>query len=134
MLHIAGFLLAWEGTIQWGIVPNLWPIGKVKRLDNWGWQISNVNVVLRAIDPSPTHITLGSIDWDGKRLGDIKTKCELCSRCSENCTGDCMWKDLFESLQTIPLRRAMIQRMTRMTAELPPEIGHEISLRFDGDY
>jgi L-lactate utilization protein LutB len=70
----------------------------------------------------------------GKDLGDIKTKCELCSRCSENCTGDCMWKDLFESLQTIPLRRAMIQRMTRMTAELPPEIGHEISLHFDGDY
>ena len=109
-------------------------MGKVKRLENWGWQISNVNVVLRAIDPSPTHITLGSIDWDGKRLCDIKTKFELCSRYNEKCTCDCMWKDLFQSLQTIPLRRAMIRSMTRMTAELPPEISEQISLHFDGEY
>ena len=36
--------------LQWGLPPNLWPRGVIRRLDNWGWEVVNPNVVLRAID------------------------------------------------------------------------------------
>ena len=40
-----------EGNeLQWGFPPNLWPRGAIRRLDNWGWEVVNPNVVLRAID------------------------------------------------------------------------------------
>ena len=38
--------------VQWGYVPNLWPMGYLRRLPNWGVEIQNPNVCLRAIDPS----------------------------------------------------------------------------------
>ncbi len=47
---LGGFLDALTGKIQWGFVPNLWLQGTVQRLDNWGWQIHNPNVVLHSID------------------------------------------------------------------------------------
>jgi hypothetical protein len=36
--------------IQWGRLPHLWPKGQIVRLQNWGWEVRNPNVCLRATD------------------------------------------------------------------------------------
>lgn len=36
--------------VQWGRLPLLWPKAEIRRLKNWGWEIRNPNVCLRAID------------------------------------------------------------------------------------
>jgi hypothetical protein len=38
--------------LQWGKTPHLWPKAKIVRLDSWGWEIRNLNVCLRAINPA----------------------------------------------------------------------------------
>ena len=73
-----GFLKENEGKIQWGFVPSLWPEGTVERLDNWGWQIHNMNVVMRSID-----------NMSGDDHGD----------------NNVMWKDLIDSLDEVDLSR-----------------------------
>jgi hypothetical protein len=42
-------------VLQWGYYPHLWPEGRVEALASWGWQISNPNVCLRAIDDPDVH-------------------------------------------------------------------------------
>ena len=37
-------------AIRWGYFPHLWPEGRARRLPNWGIEIQNQNVCLRAID------------------------------------------------------------------------------------
>lgn len=130
--RFAGFLITSAAAIQWGVSPNLWPMGMVTRLENWGWQISNPNVVLRAIDPLPSQITLESTDWDGKRLCGKESKDQQCMRCHSKCTAECLWKDLLDSLQTIPLLRAMVRHGVRMTAEVPREVSRRFTLEFNG--
>jgi len=79
-------------------------MGRIRRLENWCWQIHNPNVVLRAIDPSPLQITVHSIDWDGKIVESSEREPEICARCGEICVRDCLWMDLLDSLQSFPLR------------------------------
>ncbi len=130
---VTGFLNEFTGDIQWGFVPNLWPRGMVERLNNWGWQISNSNVVLRAIDPLPTQITLDSTDWDGKRLGDSERerKPERCKRCGEICYRECLWKDLLDTLVIIPLTEASLHHGVRISAEVPRDFAARL-LQLDG--
>ena len=47
---IAWFLDEDGRGVQWGYVPHLWLKGVVRRLPSWGWEISNPNVCLRALD------------------------------------------------------------------------------------
>ena len=72
-----GFLKENEGKIQWGLVPRLWPEGTVERLDNWGWQIHNMNVVMRSID---------NMSGDERPI------------CTDHGDNNVMWKDLLDSL------------------------------------
>jgi hypothetical protein len=46
--------------IQWGRLPDLWPKGQIVRLESWGWEIRNPNVVLRAMDRTANGDEKGS--------------------------------------------------------------------------
>lgn len=37
-------------SLQWGVWPRYWPMGGVRRLPSWGWEVINPNVVMRALD------------------------------------------------------------------------------------
>lgn len=114
---IEWFLDETSGKIQWGFLPNLWPQGSVRRLDNWGWQIENPNVVLRSIDPSPPLTTAESCDWDETKLDEIESDCSRNhGRLDPNKD---LWKDLLDSLVNIPLRTAPSVNGFRVTAEIP---------------
>ncbi|KAL3806396.1 hypothetical protein ACHAXA_001163, partial [Cyclostephanos tholiformis] len=54
--------------ITWGFVPNLWPQGTVHRMDNWGWQIHNKNMVLRTIDQVSSPLFLEPSDFETTKL------------------------------------------------------------------
>lgn len=49
--------------IQWGRLPYLWPKAGLVRLENWGWEIRNPNVCLRAIDTDTDNGTICKM-WD----------------------------------------------------------------------
>eukprot|EP00934_Nitzschia_sp_Nitz4_P003091 Nitzschia sp. Nitz4//scaffold77_size91520//9342//10367//NITZ4_004877-RA/size91520-processed-gene-0.22-mRNA-1//1//CDS//3329557952//3081//frame0 len=36
--------------LQWGLLPELFPKGYIRRLETWGWEVRNCNVVMRAQD------------------------------------------------------------------------------------
>lgn len=115
---IEWFLDELTGTVQWGFTPNLWPQGSVQRLDSWGWQIQNPNVVLRSIDPvAPQRTVSGISEWDETKLDEIE------SECSKNDgkvgTNDHLWKDLLESLQNVPLTNAPCVNGFPVTADIP---------------
>ena len=111
-MGLTGFLDEQKGTLQWGFMPNLWPQGNVIRLDNWGWQIQNPNVVLRSIDPLPSstgqrHVT--KLDGvDGEQNNN-----------TQNAISDDLWKDLIESLENVPLRAAPLVNGFTVTADIP---------------
>jgi hypothetical protein len=50
-------------ALKWGYLPDLWPKGQVRRLDTWGWEFRNSNVVMRAVD-------VGNELFDPSLLGD----------------------------------------------------------------
>ena len=116
---IEWFLDEPTGNIQWGFLPNLWPAGTVSRLDNWGWQISNPNVVMRAIDSVPPQRVLSeqssSSEWDEAQLDEIEKQC---SKNSGN-LDDSLWKDLLDSLETVPLRSTPMVNGVRVVTEIP---------------
>ena len=60
----------------------------MRRLKNWGWQIRNPNVCLRSIDPAPSS-EIDANTPDNDKEGE----------CNNN-----LWKDLFDSLETVPFR------------------------------
>lgn len=96
---ILGFLDELTGSVQWGFLPNLWPKGSVQRLDNWGWQIHNCNVVMRSIDPTPKR-EYSKVP----RRTDVK---------------DHLWQDLFDTLESIPLKNAPLVNGFPVMAEIP---------------
>mmetsp|Transcript_52843 Transcript_52843/g.153758 ORF Transcript_52843/g.153758 Transcript_52843/m.153758 type:complete len:283 (-) Transcript_52843:8-856(-) len=47
--------------LQWGLWPEYWPKGRLRRLPSWGWEVINQNVVLRALDAeSPAGRAVGA--------------------------------------------------------------------------
>jgi hypothetical protein len=50
LLDLEWFLDEDGRGVQWGRLPHLWPKGQIVRLENWGWEIRNPNVCLRATD------------------------------------------------------------------------------------
>lgn len=113
-----GFLNESTGALQWGFLPNLWPQGNVQRLDNWGWQIQNPNVVLRSIDVPPTVIKKSNeSEWDETKLYEIE------SECSRNLgkvdVNRHLWRDLLETLENVPLRSAPYVNGYPVTADIP---------------
>jgi hypothetical protein len=100
--QIEWFLQEESGVIQWGFVPNLWPEGRVRRLESWGWEIKNCNVVMRAIDTECTQNCKGA---------DILTNVEEAN--------NKLWKDLLDDLDNIPLRNNPMVNGFLVTAELP---------------
>jgi hypothetical protein len=91
---VKGFLDESGGRIQWGFVPNLWPQGTVHRMDNWGWQIHNKNVVLRSIDQVPSSILFEPSDCDRFKLADNYNNVNM------------MWKDLLDALENVAISSA----------------------------
>jgi hypothetical protein len=100
--EIEWFLHEESGRVQWGFVPNLWPEGRVRRLDSWGWEIRNCNVVMRAID---TDVMNNNKDE------------EVPLRAKE--VDNQLWKDLLDDLDNIPLRNNPTVNGFLVTAEIP---------------
>eukprot|EP00579_Thalassiosira_antarctica_P024936 CAMPEP_0202013300 /NCGR_PEP_ID=MMETSP0905-20130828/25756_1 /ASSEMBLY_ACC=CAM_ASM_000554 /TAXON_ID=420261 /ORGANISM="Thalassiosira antarctica, Strain CCMP982" /LENGTH=337 /DNA_ID=CAMNT_0048572799 /DNA_START=11 /DNA_END=1024 /DNA_ORIENTATION=- len=115
---IEWFLDELSGIVQWGFVPNLWPQGSVQRVDNWGWQIQNPNVVLRSIDPSPSPAIISEVsEWDETKLDEIERECS--KNHGKIVTRHHLWKDLLDTLENIPLRNTPSVDGFRVTAEIP---------------
>lgn len=115
---IEWFLNESTGALQWGFLPNLWPQGNVQRLDNWGWQIQNPNVVLRSIDVPPAVAKKSNeSEWDESKLDEIE------SECSRNLgkvdVNRHLWTDLLETLENVPLRSAPYVNGFPVTADIP---------------
>lgn len=107
------------GEIQWGFVPNLWPRGTVQRLDNWGWQIYNPNVVLRSIDQVSSATFLKPNDCDQTKLNDTEPPFGQCSEIDSS-DDNIMWKDLLDSLENFPLiAYPVMNGSVKVTAEIP---------------
>ena len=107
------------GEIQWGFVPNLWPRGTVQRLDNWGWQIHNPNVVLRSIDQVSSATFLKPNDCDQTKLNDTEPPFGQCSEIDSS-DDNIMWKDLLDSLENFPLiAYPVMNGSVKVTAEIP---------------
>lgn len=99
-------------------MPNLWPQGSVQRLDNWGWQIQNPNVVLRSIDAlPPSPITSKLSVWDETILDEIERECS--KNHGQICTNYHLWKDLINTLENVPLRNAPLVNGFTVTADIP---------------
>ncbi|KAL7538643.1 hypothetical protein ACHAXR_008722 [Thalassiosira sp. AJA248-18] len=114
---IEWFLDEKSGTVQWGFVPNLWPQGNVQRLDNWGWQIQNPNVVLRSIEPIPSSPTIPKIiEWDETKLDEIEKECS--KNLGEIDTANHMWKDLLDTVENVPLSAPFVNGFP-VTADIP---------------
>eukprot|EP00804_Cyclotella_cryptica_P024657 CCRYP_001654-RA/>CCRYP_001654-RA protein AED:0.03 eAED:0.03 QI:275/1/1/1/0/0/2/818/244 len=127
--RIQWFLDERSGVIQWGIVPNLWPKGKMRRLDSWGWEILNPNVVLRAIDPSDFSLRSKHdflVDSNGvQRAQDEEVRLQNDQRGvggnhddqrDVNCY---LWKDLLDDIEHVPLMNAPMVNGYPVTAEIP---------------
>lgn len=56
--------------LQWGLWPQYWPMGEVRRLPTWGWEVINSNVVLRAVDEHMNDHTRSESLWSDL-LGDL---------------------------------------------------------------
>jgi Arc/MetJ-type ribon-helix-helix transcriptional regulator len=112
--EIRWFLNEESGVIQWGFVPNLWPEGSVRRLDTWGWEIRNCNVIMRAIDREVANEYLVCDKLDLER-----------AKQNEN---DQLWKDLLDDLDNIPLRNNPTVNGFLVTAELPRTYLDQFSL------
>ena len=83
----------------------------MQRLDNWGWQIHNCNVVMRSIDPSPATITGEKSKWDEER--------EYSKNHGQIDVNDHLWQDLFDTLDSIPLKNAPLVNGFPVMAEIP---------------
>ncbi|EJK75722.1 hypothetical protein THAOC_02546 [Thalassiosira oceanica] len=82
-----------EGNeLQWGFPPNLWPRGVIRRLDNWGWEVVNPNVVLRAVDD---HLD-DEVMWS-----DLITSLELIPINNPNTNGFPVYAQLPSSFRNI---------------------------------
>jgi hypothetical protein len=99
---IEWFLNEETGRIQWGFVPHLWPEGYVKRLDSWGWEIRNCNVVMRAVDAAKGEF---SNNKEGKKDDDSN--------------GLSLWNDLLDDLENVPMRNNPTVNGFLVTAEIP---------------
>lgn len=114
----AGFLNEALGIVQWGFFPDLWPQGTVQRLDSWGWQIQNPNVVMRSIDPVPSSASMQKVSgWDETTLDEIERECSK-SDGQSIATND-LWKDLLDTLENIPLDNTPEVNGFRVTADIP---------------
>ncbi|KAL9190677.1 hypothetical protein ACHAXT_000383 [Thalassiosira profunda] len=102
---IEWFLDERSNAMQWGYAPDLWPRGNVQRLKNWGWQIMNPNVCLRAIDPAPS-----SSEMDATKSGEEDGE--------GKCNND-LWRDLLDSLENVPLRNTPNVNGQPVTVNLP---------------
>lgn len=91
-----------SSIIQWGFSPNLWPRGEIRRTPDWGWEIRNPNVVMRAIDPLP------STDVDEEK-----------EESDQDYADNSLWEDLINSLENVPMRNAPEVNGYPVTAELP---------------
>lgn len=109
--QIEWFLNEKSGVIQWGIVPNLWPEGSVKRLESWGWEIRNCNVVMRAIDTDFIESNKGA---------DVLTKAEEAN--------SKLWKDLLDDIESTPLRNTPMVNGFVVTAEIPRSYLNQFTL------
>ena len=105
--EIEWFLDEASGVIQWGFVPNLWPPGKIQRLENWGWEICNCNVVMRAMDS----------ESQGKDADDSNA----------NKSDHHLWNDLLTSLENVPVRNNAVNGFM-VTAEVPRGYLDQLSL------
>lgn len=106
---MTGFLSEATGSMQWGFRPNLWPEGSIQRLNNWGWQIQNPNVVLRAIDPSPSPGIMGENEKEGESESDDEDEKD----------DNQLWQDLLTTLENVPLRNAPRVNEFPITVDLP---------------
>lgn len=70
--------------IGWRSDPDCFHRSRVKRLDDWGWQIYNSLQVLRAIDALPQQCNANN-----KRCTNCRGSC---------CVRKCLWKDFLDSL------------------------------------
>mmetsp|Transcript_127112 Transcript_127112/g.395612 ORF Transcript_127112/g.395612 Transcript_127112/m.395612 type:complete len:268 (+) Transcript_127112:43-846(+) len=57
--------------LQWGIWPNYWPKGFVRRLPTWGWEVINPNVVMRAQDDGGNRAGVGGAGLWEDLLDDL---------------------------------------------------------------
>mmetsp|Transcript_3938 Transcript_3938/g.6487 ORF Transcript_3938/g.6487 Transcript_3938/m.6487 type:complete len:123 (-) Transcript_3938:49-417(-) len=113
------------GIVQWGFIPNLWPQGNMQRLDNWGWQIQNPNVILRSIDDSTAAAASSSTvqpseangGWDEAKLDEIERECSRSDGRDVSCNE--MWRDLLDTMVNIPLRNTPSVNGFRVTADIP---------------
>lgn len=104
---IKWFLDEHKQIIQWGVVPNLWPQGMVRRLESWGWEISNPNVVMRAIDVAHED-----------RVMRHHTTCSS-GKSRPKFHGLNLWKDFLDDIANVPLTNAPVVNGYPVTAELP---------------
>lgn len=120
--QFAGLLDERNVTLQWGFPPNMWPHGRVRRLQTWGWQIQNPNVVMRSIDPTPPTTKqsddMSSCEWDDAKVDEIERECSKYGTVVNNE----LWRDLLDSLVNIPLRSAPYVNGLPVTADIPREI------------
>ena len=98
--------------IRWGSDQNRSHFSRVKRLENWGWQIYNPREVLRAIDPLPQH-------------GDTNNK--RCMKCRGSCCArECLWNDFLDSLAYFDSPAESAERGIKVTAEVPTQVAEFI--------
>ena len=113
------------GIVQWGFIPNLWPQGNIQRLDNWGWQIQNPNMILRSIDDTTTTtmpsssavLSEGNSGWNETKLDEIEIECSKSD--GKDVTGNDMWRDLLDTMENIPLRNTPSVNGFQVTADIP---------------
>ena len=115
------FLDEASGIIQWGFPPDLWPQGIVRRLDTWGWEIRNPNVVLRAIEPLLSSEGKYEIEETGLKckLAKINAQSDEDNQEETNNVNSYLWTDLLDDLENVPLRNSPTVNGYPVTADLP---------------
>mmetsp|Transcript_31349 Transcript_31349/g.57370 ORF Transcript_31349/g.57370 Transcript_31349/m.57370 type:complete len:433 (-) Transcript_31349:1062-2360(-) len=130
---IEWFLDEAMGIVQWGFIPNLWPQGNIQRLDNWGWQIQNPNMILRSIDDTTTTATTAAApsslailssesnnsEWDETKLDEIERECSKSDGKDDVTGSNEMWRDLLDTMENIPLRNTPSVNGFQVTADIP---------------
>lgn len=85
--------------LQWGKMPHLWPKARVTRLPSWGWQISNPNVCLRAIDEIPSSNKSNTKSKNEQNQRQQQQEQQQHQPNNANDQHNKLWKDLIESIQ-----------------------------------
>jgi len=100
------------GVIKWGIAPNFWPEACIRRLDSWGWEIRNRNVVMRALDPDFL------MKYDKKNQFIVGRNGQSTQPLEERYDYN-LWRDLLDEVQNVPLRNNPMVNGFLVMAEIP---------------